>query len=1050
MSDSLIAVALGSDAVREVAAEVDRVAAFAAFGVESPAENGYAVAFNSETIEIVALRSAARNFRSDDSRRNCKAAFELDRAVISGNLYLGDSEPLDQLRRLVRAAAFGVLGDSPAQVRQLVAAFSLADSLRNSRNWGERLETSVFGLWLLVFRKRNWDDIDLIHSTLADLRAEQSSQEPDYLEGDDGSAAPAWRLVALYHLLRASEIIAEYLEAGEASGHFDPVEQSETHFDRARAAAERASDIDLVFSIRLIEITARQIVDNSIWRVARGAGVRIAEFVRSLVSRDRQAPFLELLPPQRRALAEEGLIATGRRAIVVSLPTSAGKTLIAEFRLLQALDSYESVNGWCVYTVPTRALVNQIASRLRRDLGPLGIRVEKVSPALEVDSVEEEILRSSSDSPWRVLVSTPEKLDLLLRGGWATEVNRPLSLVIVDEAHNLGSGVRGLKLELLLATINREARDASFLLLTPFVPNAEEVASWLDPLNNQTVELGLEWLPNDRVIGLSVLQRGSKPGDSSIVARTIDSGASSLHSKTDIPLADGRPFGRTWSKLKSPGLLAAATAHEIQGRGATVVLVQRPDHSWSLAKALAETLEPLATQSEALQAVCLVLAAEYGENFPLVDLVGKGVGVHHGGIADDIRGMLEILAERDELHYIVATTTLAQGINFPIANVVMATNQYPYGVPMPHEDFWNIAGRAGRADHGQPGVVLLCAPTPERADALTKYVGQSATHLNSTLIGMVTEAIKKFGSLDLARLSFMGDWSAFVQFISHTYRMVGADEFATQVENILRGTLGYRRLREDQPQLAQQLMEGVRRYSEGLIGQPLSLVDATGFSLESVSATLGRMHDVAIGPEVWTVELFDSDSTRLKDAIGVLLRVPELREQLVESLEPSQSDGDFLARVVKDWVAGWGLSDLASTHFSTSADGTRRDPTAAITVCCQRLFGNILPAVSWGLSALQALTSGRLQSEVRADSASRDLSSFVFYGVRTPEAVALRLFGVPRGAAPAMATYLAERGNSTEQLRSALAASSEDSWREAMGDVGAAYFKAWRLVEPAA
>ena len=70
------------------------------------------------------------------------------------------------------------------------------------------------------------------------------------------------------------------------------------------------------------------------------------------------------------------------------------------------------------------------------------------------------------------MVTTPEKLDLLLRGGWTDEVDRPLSLVIIDEAHNLGVGTRGLKLELLLATINREHRDSSFMLLTPFVPNA--------------------------------------------------------------------------------------------------------------------------------------------------------------------------------------------------------------------------------------------------------------------------------------------------------------------------------------------------------------------------------------------------------------------------------------------------------------------------------------------------------------------------------------------------------------------------------------------------
>jgi len=1050
VSDSLSTVALGSDAVRWAADEVDRLATYRALGVATVTEDAQTLWFNSEALEIVALRLARRDFRSAESRRTCREAFDLTRGLIQVRPGDDADTDLERLRRLAKGASLGLLADLPAQVRQILDDLNVDNVIAHATDWADRLERSVLCIWLLLYRKRDWSDIDLLHATLAALRSAQAQDEPVFLESHASASDSAWRLVAFYHLLRAAEIVAQYLELGDAAGRFDPIEQAETHFDRAQAAAERGSDVDLVFHIRVFDVAARQLIDNSIWRVTRGAGVRASAFAQALVSRDRTAPFLELLPPQRRALVEEGLIGTGRRSIVVSLPTSAGKTLIAEFRILQALDRYESVGGWCAYTAPTRALVNQITARLRRDLGPLNIRVERVSPALEVDSIEEEILTSEIEAAWRVLVTTPEKLDLLLRGGWAQRVDRPLSLVIVDEAHNLGSGVRGLRLELLLATINREAREASFMLLTPFVPNAEEIAAWLDPLNSQAVELGLEWLPNDRVIGLSRLEKGTRSGDSRILARTVNTSAASLFSSEDIQLAEGRPLGKTWSKLKSPGYLAAATAETLTHRGATVVLVQRPDHSWSIAEALADRIEVSVLDNAAIASVQGVLAAEYGADFPLVKLVGKGVAVHHAGVADEVRQMLEVLAEQAQLRYIVATTTLAEGINFPIANVVMATNQYPYGVTMPPEDFWNIAGRAGRADHGQPGVVLLSAPTDERAATLEQYVHATARSLTSTLIAMVQTAVERFGSLDLARLSFYGDWSSFVQFIAHTYRMVGADEFAVQVENVLRGTLGYRRLRDEHPNWAAMLLDGVRAYSDNLRGKPLSLVDATGFSIESVGAALARMRAADVQPITWDTNLFDAQSSGLRDAIGVLLRVPELREQLVERLEPSQSDGDFLARIVKDWVGGTGLAELAASYFTVSADGKQRDPTSAITTCCQRLFGSILPAVSWGLSALQALSLGRLPSDEDVDPRARDLSSFVFYGVKTREAVALRLFGVPRGAAPALAAHLAQSGAATSQLRTALTASTEQVWRDAMGDVGTAYYRAWRLVEPAA
>jgi replicative superfamily II helicase len=70
------------------------------------------------------------------------------------------------------------------------------------------------------------------------------------------------------------------------------------------------------------------------------------------------------------------------------MPTSSGKTLLAEFRILQAINSFPGC--WIAYLVPTRALVNQIALRLRRDLEPLRLTVESAAPVQEVDVFEEE------------------------------------------------------------------------------------------------------------------------------------------------------------------------------------------------------------------------------------------------------------------------------------------------------------------------------------------------------------------------------------------------------------------------------------------------------------------------------------------------------------------------------------------------------------------------------------------------------------------------------------------------------------------------------------
>lgn len=1044
--------AIHSEPIRSASQDADSQAAMAILGEDSALQDPGAVSFSAHTIEIAALRLALDG--KDEAKEACREAFELLRAVLKDRGLRAKLSTAEASHIRTRAAAFGVLGDLYSQTKQLLeeiegsefgaTGWASAPGRASALGWGATTELASLEVWQLLIRKRGWLDLKQLYEVIAQVRAQQETNEPPFLS-NGAEASDGWKLVAKYHLLRAAEIVAEYTERGASGGQFDPVEQAEFHFDRARDAAKVAGDADLTFLVALLDLATRSMVERSIWRIVRGAGTRAIKFVELLASRDNEQLFLELLPPQHKALVEQGLMGTGRRSVVVSLPTSAGKTLIAEFRILQALDNYEAQAGWVAYTAPTRALVNQLTARLRRDFAPLGIRVERFSPALEVDSVEAELLQTSED-PFRVIVTTPEKLDLLLRGDWVSSLERPLCLVVVDEAHNLGASGRGLKLELLLAMLNREARDASFLLMTPFIPNANEIASWLDPANNQSVELGLEWLPNERVVGLAKLENIEPRGHSRVLAETILTSTRSLQTEEEVELDSGKPLGLTYSSLKAPTNLATATSHALSERGTTVTLVGQPRFSWKPAEHLAREIND-DLQDDLVESVSALLAAEYGQDYPLARLLKKGVAVHHAGLSDDVRLMIEALAERGALRHIVATTTLAQGINFPISNVVFGSHQYPRGKDMPIEDFWNIAGRAGRADHGQPGLILLAAHDADREAKLRQYLDSAALELNSTLIAMVGDALAKQQELDLAKLSFIGSWSSFVQFITHTYRIVGAEEFSIRVEQVLRGTLGFRELRATQPAWADALVRGVQTYASKLSGKPISLVDSTGFSWESVSATLARMTDRRIGDQLMNSELFAKRSRVLSDAIGVLLEVPELREQLVERLDASEFQGDFLSLVVKDWVGGMTLSELAKNYFASSSRGKQRDNIEALTLCCQRLFGSILPTISWGLSALQSLAMSRQTGEDVPNS-SRDFPSYVFYGVDTREAVAFRLFGVPRAAALALARTQGV-GRGTEELRQFLAGSSPSDWTHALGEIGQAYYDAWRLVEPA-
>ena len=241
--------------------------------------------------------------------------------------------------------------------------------------------------------------------------------------------------------------------------------------------------------------------------------------------------------------------------------------------------------GW--HTLhPTRALVNQLTLRLRQDFSQIGCVVEKVSPALEIDGLEAEMLEEQDNSrQFRILVTTPEKLDLMLRSGWEEKIGRPLTLVIVDEAHGIASKVRGVRLELLLAVINRECRHAQFLLLTPFIENGEEIAKWLAPDSYKSIELGVEWVPNDRVVATAQPKKGEKRGEFHIEFQTQHTTRNTIQIPEALQINSQRPLGLNWSLVsKSPGKLAAATSQVLAQRGTVIALVDKPRNSWNIAE----------------------------------------------------------------------------------------------------------------------------------------------------------------------------------------------------------------------------------------------------------------------------------------------------------------------------------------------------------------------------------------------------------------------------------------------------------------------------------
>lgn len=897
--------------------------------------------------------------------------------------------------------------------------------------WDKRILYRLFACWVRLLRKNSWDDLHRIQEIIAGLREDQKAFERKFLnvEGNGQKQVMALRLVALYHFAKATEVLAIYVLQGMPS-NVDA--QLDRHFEAALKSAPASKDASLEVLLKWLHVTSRRMVAGSIWWVAGAVNSRVSKFVES-VTEGSQAMF-ELLPPQRAALQEQGLLDQASKAIVVDMPTSGGKTLLAEFRMLQALNQFENDNGWVAYVAPTRALCSQITRRLRRDLEPFDVVVEQLTGAIEIDTFEDEMLTSDGDeTAFHILVCTPEKLQLVIRNNKLE--HRPMALIVMDEAHNIEDEHRGLRIELLLATIQRECSLASFLLLMPFVPNSQDLASWLGKESGKVVSIGTSaWKPNERIVGLFE----SEPDDSvragwQLYFKTLTTTPNTIHLRGRHKVDGVRPLDLPRSEaIGKPTVEAAAMAKVFSSRGTSVAIGSKTNHVWSMARKIAASLPEPKEVSDEVQLVQRFLETEIGKDFELIGMLGRGVAVHHAGLSDEIRALVEWLAEEQKLKVLCATTTIAQGINFPVSSVFLeshnlASASYPYSRPMSPREFWNLAGRAGRFGQDSVGVIGL-AGVGNRAKEVTRFVKDKHVALASRLVELLEE-VDKAGKLnDLQEVLALDQWRDFRCYVAHLMRESETlDQVLAQTEEILRNTYGYSSLRaknsKDDRQKADALLNATKGYVKTVAKhrENVTLADSTGFAPEGVGRALVGLDrlEQQLSIQDWSPDsLFGSSrSSSLSDLIGVMMRVDELRPSL-EDIGGEGTDKQQIANMTSDWVNGVSIRRIAEKYFSNE----RNDVTASVSKACKAIYRNLCNSGPWGISALSKMPTSGLDFDNLPEDVSRQINSLpamIYHGVNSEPAVLLRMNSVPRSVAEPLGEKFETESDDSRSVRSA-------------------------------
>lgn len=894
------------------------------------------------------------------------------------------------IMELFKIIIFGYLGEHSHSVKSYL--LSIKDDVNNitiPEKWDVRIIYTIFNSLFFLVVKNSWKDIEKAVENINRLRKEQEKFESNFLNQvrEDSQSYGSAEIVSLYHFAKSIELLGIFLIEGNPT---DIENKMEYHFRVASEFAELSQNISLVLLYKYFKEFSIKLIRNTIWYNLRGVNHFISKFNRFIAKRENKS-IHELLYPQKYSILKGEVLNPAYRSIILSLPTSSGKTLIAEYKLLQALNVFKQSGGWVAYVVPTKSLINQIYARFKQDLSSIGIQVEKASGAVEIDGFEYGLIDNKGDNTsFDILVTTYEKLDLLIRQGLGTTDKRPLVLTIVDEAHNIGDKSRGLHLEMLLSTIKSDCKEVNFLLLTPDIPNANQIADWLGGERGYTVNLELDWWqPNERVIG--ALAVDGKRKNYSITLQTLNTVKGSYAISEKIPIIDNITENKKNfdSKIK---LVQLTSKHVLNIKNPIIILAAEVNETFQIADYLYNSLIDNVNNEE-IKLLQKFVKAELGENFPLVQYLDKGIAIHSSAIPDDIRQLIELLMEKGKLKVLVATTTIAQGINFPVSAVIMGSYNYPFQGQMPSRDFWNIAGRVGRIGQHNMGWIGIASKNDQDLKKIAEYVKKASEDLLSQLTDLL-QNVQNIPNEDFAKWLYRDErWSAVLQYVSHLMKQVNdLNQFITQLEQKLQDTLGYRQISEEKKRY---LFRKLNEYVSTLSLEDADRADSTGFSTITVRQMIGRLSQFSFSSSDWKKEqLFSEKNQTMKNLVGIMLNTYEIRKSFEDiKFGDRVLDKNSVSRLIIYWVNGDTISDICKKLIPSG------DPFENVKVVCKALYRIITSSASWGISALQKMPTSGIDWDCLSENEKKkflNIPSYIFYGVNTDEAVLMRKANVPR------------------------------------------------------
>jgi hypothetical protein len=651
---------------------------------------GYVVLALALELRDANLELAAEDrFKTDD-------AFELAAEAIESAVRRGEPTDGDQGRHLVVAAAAFHLAGFAARSFSLLPKAILEKNLASSEKaLAFLLRRDLLPLRSLIIDWLGEED----HSD--DAVAARLEDDEDAFAADD---AVLLALSAMY--FRALGLADTALFIGDPDRLEEAIEALRELIGGASSVGNIPSWWVATLTIHLLRDLWDQSLHNQLpegpdddlperWNALR------RNFIAQLAV--RRPPHIDLWPSQLEA-ARRSVDPTDD--LVIALPTSAGKTKIAELCILRALADEKRI----IYVTPLRALSAQVERVLARTFVPLGAAVTSLYGAIGTSSVDQQTLVDAD-----IVVATPEKLDFALRQD--PLVLDTVGLIVLDEGHMIGLGSREIRYEALIQRLLRrpDAHERRIVCLSAmFNPEDEyfkDFGKWLrHDAEGETVHV--QWRPTRRRLAhLDWLRSRTArlqflDDEEAFVVRFLEEEPPATKRRKKSFPANDIEF-----------CLAAANTFARDGHALLIYSPQRTQIDPLVREFVRLRKQGHLTHVKAPDpdhvAFAMAVGREWlGPEHPAVLALALGVGTHHGALPRPFQGAIEDLLERKRLPIVVASPTLAQGVDLSCSVLIFRSltrfdAQTDRHKPISAAEFANVVGRAGRAYVDLDGIVVL-------------------------------------------------------------------------------------------------------------------------------------------------------------------------------------------------------------------------------------------------------------------------------------------------------------------------------------------------------